>query len=321
MKYTWLKGIDSVVGKRILFSPLNWGMGHVARSIGLIRDLQRNGNKVIVCCDEEQQKVYLRYFPQMECIPHAGYPFNFRGKGHFERDVFFRIFSLFGRYFREQREVDRYIKSYRIDVVIADHRYGFYSRGIPSIFVSHQLHLPLNWYLKPIQWLHAFLVCRFDVVWVPDTTSNQLAGKLSKSFGFKRVVYIGPISRFSQGYNGQRSEKVTVIISGPLCYAHSFVRKIVKEFASKHSLEFIGDSQLTRFMQEEGLMFVPSTDWIACDRLICSAQQIISRSGYSTLMDLYFLKTPAILFATEGQREQEYLLELWEARSVQRTTT
>jgi UDP-N-acetylglucosamine:LPS N-acetylglucosamine transferase len=40
-----------------------------------------------------------------------------------------------------------------------------------------------------------------------------------------------------------------------------------------------------------------------------SAQLIICRSGYSTIMDLHALKCRALLVPTPGQTEQEYLAE------------
>ena len=46
------------------------------------------------------------------------------------------------------------------------------------------------------------------------------------------------------------------------------------------------------------------------DQAILHAEKVISRSGYSTIMDLYFLDCDSELHATNGQREQEYLLHL-----------
>ncbi|MNW08839.1 hypothetical protein D3C71_2056980 [compost metagenome] len=53
------------------------------------------------------------------------------------------------------------------------------------------------------------------------------------------------------------------------------------------------------------------TDWLAADQEIASAETIISRNGYSTLMDLQFLNKKAVLIPTSGQLEQEYLAELY----------
>ena len=43
--------------------------------------------------------------------------------------------------------------------------------------------------------------------------------------------------------------------------------------------------------------------------LILKSKMVISRSGYSSLMDYYFLKNQALLIPTPGQTEQVYLAE------------
>ncbi|WP_158643812.1 glycosyltransferase [Pseudobacter ginsenosidimutans] len=45
----------------------------------------------------------------------------------------------------------------------------------------------------------------------------------------------------------------------------------------------------------------------ALNRLVCKAKLVISRSGYTTVMDLLKTKKRSILVPTPGQAEQEYL--------------
>ena len=51
----------------------------------------------------------------------------------------------------------------------------------------------------------------------------------------------------------------------------------------------------------------PSIDWKQTDSIILQAEKIISRSGYSTIMDLITIQQKAVLVPTPGQTEQEYL--------------
>jgi predicted glycosyltransferase len=46
------------------------------------------------------------------------------------------------------------------------------------------------------------------------------------------------------------------------------------------------------------------------DDLFFESETIISRTGYSTLMDLKILNKKAILYPTKGQKEQEYLAKI-----------
>jgi hypothetical protein len=321
MKQSWFGGIESVHNKRILLSPLNWGMGHVARSIGLIRKLMLNGNKVMVAGDERQLEVFRAYFNEIEVIEHEGYPFKFRGKGQFERDLLFCLSGLIKRLKKERKQVERYVKKHGIDLVVSDHRYGFYSQQVPSVFLSHQLHLPLKWQFKWIQWLHSRLIKRFSCIWVPDHPDHSFAGKLSRADGFDNVSFIGPISRFEGIHPLEKKETTVAIVSGPLEYALSFVKAFQNHDPFGEELVFIGDPSLKQYMTTNSLPFIPSSDWLECDRVICSAKKIISRSGYSTLMDLHFLAASAVLVPTEGQLEQMYLYSLWKKQQAQRTTT
>jgi hypothetical protein len=321
MEQTWLSGIESVRNKRILLSPLNWGMGHVARCIGLVKKLLLNGNTVLVAGDVGQLEVFRMYFHEIETIEHEGYPFKFGGKGHFERDLLLCFPSLVNRLKKEKEEVKLYVKNHAIDLVISDHRYGFYSPDVPSIFLSHQLQLPLKRQFKWVQRVHSRLIKRFSSIWVPDTSNHLFAGKLSSTVGFNHVFFIGPISRFEGIDPVERGEATVAIVSGPLEYARSFVETVQKGQKEGVKLVFIGDPSLVEFMAAKNLLFVPSTDWLKCDRVICAAKKVISRSGYSTLMDLYFLGSSATLMPTEGQLEQQYLYINWCEQQAQRTTT
>ena len=79
--------------KRILFSPLNWGYGHVARSIQIIDELIKNHNTIYIACSESQYNIYLNYFSsnQFTWILHIDYPFNFKGNGYFIKDIFINM--------------------------------------------------------------------------------------------------------------------------------------------------------------------------------------------------------------------------------------
>lgn len=321
MEQSRIGGIESVRNKRILLSPLNWGMGHVARCIGLIKKLHLNGNTVVVAGDVRQIEVFRMYFRDIETIEHAGYPFKFGGKGHFEWDLLFCLPSLLRRLKKEKEEVEVYVKNKAIDLVVSDHRYGFYSLRVPSIFLSHQLHLPVKRPFKWVQRVHFRLVRRFNTIWVPDNPNHVLSGNLSRTEGFEQVRFIGPISRFEGMDSVDKGEVTVAIVSGPLAYAHSFIQTIQNQHTEGEKLVFIGDARLRDYMAANSLLFLPSTDWLKCDQLICAAKKVISRSGYSTLMDLHFLRTSASLVPTEGQLEQLYLYGIWSAHKIQRTTT
>ncbi len=89
---------EFIKNKTILLSPLNWGMGHVARCIPLVHQLIEQENRVVIACNEAQKKIFFNYFPNLDYENHEGYPFKFKGKGYFEKDLLLRLFKLNKRF-------------------------------------------------------------------------------------------------------------------------------------------------------------------------------------------------------------------------------
>ena len=308
---------EEVHNKRILISPLNWGMGHVARCIPLIDQLLKQDNQIIVASDESQLKIFTKYFPNLETVIHEGYPFRFGEKGNFALDLAARFLALNKRLKDELKETEILVKKYSIDLVISDHRYGFRSNDVPSICLCHQLNLPVRALEGWVQRIHHGYLRRFTQIWVPDFHDSHLAGELSKNNVEFNVEYIGPLSRFSR-YKDRPVKDIEelVIISGPLIYGEKFLNQIVSTPRKTSLTVIVSDTLYEKYdkslTDQDKIALLSSKDWLVCDQTIMRAKKIISRSGYSTLMDLHYLGIPYDLSATPGQREQEYLLELWD---------
>ena len=305
---------SEIHSKRILLSPLNWGMGHVSRCISLIDLLLKNENSIVVAASEDQQRVFKLYFPSIEYVQHEGYPFEFGKNGNFGLDLAKQFRPLKRRLKSEMVEVDQLVDSLKIELVISDHRYGFRSEKVPSIILTHQINLPVKWYESWVQKIHHAYLRAFDAVWVPDTADSSLSGQLSHNTVGLKAYYIGVLSRFSlYSPHPEKEGHTVVIVSGPDVYAKQFVQE---QFA----MQRLGEQQFVLIIPPSialsevpsNFTIQPSTDWLACDQTILSASKIISRCGYSTLMDLTILKTPFEITPTPGQREQEYLFQHWQ---------
>ncbi len=304
---------ETINNHTILISPLNWGMGHVARCIPLIHQFLLQNNRVIVACDEDQKKIFHNYFPEIEYENHKGYPFKFNGKGNFGSDLFKSGFKLIKRLKLEKIEVRNIVEKYNVDIVISDHRYGFFTKKCKSIFITHQINLPVSWHSKVIDRIHKKLIQAFDIIWILDTPDSKFAGKLSVNNIFKNAEFIGPRSRFSIYKKEEKIYRTVVVISGPNPYSHQFFEQqlILAQKISSKTI-FIVPKQFSIKNNVEQIEIIESIDWKKSDYILLRAQKIISRSGYSTIMDLEFLKTENELFPTKGQKEQEYLYELFE---------
>lgn len=297
--------LESIHEKKILISCLNWGFGHVSRSIPIIDKLIQQKNSIYFAGSKEQIAIIGSYFQHIHFIEHSDYPFHFSGKGNFGTDLLKSYIPLTKRIKSEQKEVEQYVNDYGIDFVISDHRYGFYSTKVPSICIVHQVYLPLNWYQGIGQIIHHRMLRKFTSLWVPDLANNKFAGKLSAKSSKFKIEYIGPQSRFALYEQREKDLDHVVILSGPLVYAQQLYEQLVSIMPL--GTIYVGSEKIKHNSKAQ---FVSSKDWKRCDEIILRAKQITSRSGYSTVMDLYVLKVDHQLYATPGQVEQEYLKKL-----------
>ena len=156
----------------------------------------------------------------------------------------------------------------------------------------------------------------FSSLWILDTPDSKFAGKLSTNNNFKNAEYIGCYSRFSLYEKTEKVLPLVIIVSGPEPYAKHFFKEQF-ELATKRleKTVFIVPKNYPTKSHSMQIDIFPSIDWKKTDSIILQAEKIISRSGYSTIMDLTVLEAENELFATKGQKEQEYLLKLQESKN------
>jgi predicted glycosyltransferase len=203
---------------------------------------------------------------------------------------------------------------HKIDVVISDNRVGLYNSKVVSVYITHQLAVKTgNWFTSKIaEGIHKYFINKFDECWVPDFRSQTLAGELSHSAIMpKNVKYIGALSRFEKKSNVEKKYDLLIILSGP-----EPQRTILENLLLNDLLSYANKTLLIRglpgnaeniFLNNDSVKII---NHLAADELCLAIQQsdiIISRSGYTTVMDLVKLTKQAILIATPGQPEQEYL--------------
>ncbi|RFC55477.1 glycosyltransferase [Brumimicrobium aurantiacum] len=303
--------IKSIKDSRILLSPLNWGLGHVTRTIPIIKTLLAQNNEVIICCDTQQEDFYRKYFPQLWYIPFEGYPFKFQGKGNWTFDILRNFSSLFLYLKEEKNRVNDLVEKFNPDLIISDQRFGFLSRKVKSIIITHQINLPVpKWNFIGKLW-NKSLLSKFDQIWVPDNQEQGLSGQLSNGLTRKKK-YIGPCSRFEQKHPNEVQEHKydsLYIISGPNPYNSHLLELVLKkeERLKGKSAIILPETLKIEQLESSNLDIYSDLNHDDFSNLINSSKQVISRAGYSTIMDLIALKKEAILIPTPGQVEQIYL--------------
>lgn len=286
--------------ERILFACLNWGSGHAARSISLLKQLSDQGNELFICCNAAQKAIFSAYEITAVYIMEEGFQFRFKGDGNFTFEMR-RNAWRFSRWIKEEhKQTEKLVGEYRISLVLSDHCYGFRSNTVKSVFITHQVSLPpkAGWIA---QCIHRKWMNRFSEIWIMDDEQKRLAGVLSTSV--PKSTYIGFYSRFQGQELSLIPHKIVGIVSGPEPYSMQFFYWILSQYGSQ-DLTLVSPKL---YADVPDNVTVVINDWRNADAAIASAETIISRNGYSTLMDLQFLKKKSVLVPTPGQLEQEYL--------------
>jgi len=202
------------------------------------------------------------------------------------------------------------------DLVISDNRYGLYHTTIPAVFITHQLLIKSpwgKWSERLLQKRNYKYINRFTACWVPDEEGdNNLAGELShpKNKPGIPVHYTGSLSRFKKTGADEKPGHLLFILSGP-----EPQRTILENIIIRDIAHYPGSATIVRGLPAAANI-IPSTNTIklynhlsadALNKEMDKAEYIISRSGYSTIMDLSGWKKKSILIPTPGQTEQEYL--------------
>ncbi|MBC9797415.1 glycosyltransferase [Sinomicrobium weinanense] len=297
---------------RILVAPLNWGLGHATRCIPVIRALQENGFSPVIASDGIALELLKKEFPGVESIYLPSYQIEYAREGkYFKLKMIWDSPKMIKAIRREKRLIKKIVKERQIDGIISDNRLGVYHKKIPSVFITHQLNVltgSTSWLSSKV---HRKFIRKFDQCWIPDAEGKpNLSGKLGH---LKKenipVKYIGPLSRL-QKKELEIVYDLAIILSGPEPQRTLLENKILKEIQNYHgTILFVrGEIENTQNIQKKGNTTI--YNFMRSEELETALNQsalVLSRSGYTTIMDLVNLRKKAFFIPTPGQYEQEYL--------------
>jgi hypothetical protein len=302
-------------GKKWLVAPLDWGLGHATRCIPIIRALLKNNCPVWLAGEKHQEVLLRKEFPSLPFLPLDGYRVQYARSG-----TSLKILSQVPKILSAIRNENKWLKTqvdrYGFDVVLSDNRYGLYHPGVHSIFLTHQLSIQSPWgswseiFLQ--KWNYHYLN-RFDECWIPDEAgTNNLAGALShpEKLPAIPVSYIGWLSRFEKKPVTEKKGHLLILISGPEPGRTNFENMVVNQVA-----HYPGTATLVRGLPGAEDILPSSAairiyNHLSSDLLneeMAHGEMVISRCGYSTVMDLAVMEKKSILVPTPEQTEQEYL--------------
>lgn len=302
---------------RILVAPLDWGLGHATRCIPVIYELLKLDAEVWIAGEKAQEILLKNEFPELSFLPLKGYRVRYgASRAGLLRSLFFQLPRILKMIRQENRWLQEMVNTHQFDAVISDNRFGLHHVSITSVFITHQLRIktPLpRWMENIIQRFNYRHINQFTECWVPDD-ENVLAGELSHPATMPAIPvhYTGILSRFEKAGILPVKKHLFIALSGPEPQRTLLENKIINEIS-----HYPGTATVVRGLPGANAL-IPSTNDIrfynhlpaaAMSKEMEKADYVISRSGYSTIMDVISLGKKAIWIPTPGQPEQEYLAE------------
>jgi len=301
---------------KVLVAPLDWGLGHATRCVPLIKTLKQAQCHVYVAGNPTALKLLKQEVTGVEYLPLDGYNIRYSSKRNMAWKILQQIPKIILTIYKEHRWLQNIVTTHHINLIFSDNRYGLYHKDATSIFITHQLRIkaPFGWLESVIQKINYRFINRFDACWVPDYKGTlNIAGILShpEQLPAIPVKYIGPLSRL-EALNVQVSipYKWLILLSGPEPQ-RSMLEDLLMQVINTVQYPVL----LVRGLPLEStelavpphckvINHVPAKD---LQLLFAQSEYIISRSGYTTVMEILALQKKSILIPTPGQTEQEYL--------------
>jgi len=297
---------------RILVAPLDWGLGHAVRCIPIIRQILADGHQVLLAVTPSTKPILQKAFPELPLIdiPAYGVRYPFR---NMLANAVVQTPHMLKTALQEYCAVKAIVRNHGIDAILSDNRVGCFSRDLPSVYLTHQYTILIpNRILRAFgNWCHRRVIDQFSCLWIPDRGDQFALGpSMSRVSPKKHPHYLGWLSEAKPAPD-ENDLKATFILSGPEPQRTLLEKRILAEaqkipgpfalvrgITTQHPID--GKPQSIRIVHD-------LADRTTIQDLVNRSEVIVSRSGYTTLMDLAFWRKPALLIPTPGQYEQIHL--------------
>jgi UDP-N-acetylglucosamine:LPS N-acetylglucosamine transferase len=306
---------EEIHHRKIFIAALDWGLGHCGRMIPLIEQLLEQQNEIIFGGTPTQKCFFSQESLDITFIDFPGYEFDIPTK-NWEWHFLKQLPKLNKVLKKEHALLEEVVEQWNIDLVISDHRYGLYHSSVHSIFTTHQMTLPAATGKQLINNIHHKKIAKFDDVWTIDHSDNSLAGNLSLPIPGINSNYIGSLSR-CQLKEAEIKYKAICIVSGPEPHKGIFF-ELMKELCLQLNIPILmisANPEEDLDFHIKNLHILSHVNSTKLNALINQSEWVISRSGFTTVMDVMQLKKKSVLIPTPGQGEQEYLGKFHAERS------
>jgi hypothetical protein len=289
--------------------------------IPLAKKLREMNNNIIIGTGDRNLALFQNEFPELTYISFPGFRPGYSRFLPPYLSILMKTPLLLFHIFREHFMLKKIIRKHNIDIVISDNRFGLWNRNVMTVYVTHMPLIPLP---KPLRFLefigiflHRNIIKRYSFCFIPDLPGElNVSGRLSHGLKLTdNVRYIGILSRFEASLSSTAKKQMkyaTVILSGPEpqreILRHKLIARLKNEDFKTVILEGKPGKKIDNYISGN-ITFYNHLPAQEMRDLINGSDLVLTRSGYTTIMELISLKCSALLIPTPGQTEQEYLAE------------
>jgi len=304
---------------KTLFAVCSWGLGHATRDIPLMRGiLKAKHSLTIVASGRSLELLKGELGDRCQYVSISDYSSVYSRKD-FSVAKFLGYFPFYiDEIVKEHIKIKRLVRKEKYERIISDSRFGVYDKKIPSYFIFHQLRFISPARIKLFEMAterfnYSFSKENFSMFLVPDDKKNLLSGDLSHNLRYFRddkVEYLGIISDLKKREVKQDIDYF-ISLSGPEPERTVLEKIILKQASSLKGKVVIAlgrpEDQRNRTLNH--LRIFGYLGRKKQEEIMNRAKLVITRSGYTTLMELVALNKKALLVPTPGQTEQVYLAD------------
>jgi uncharacterized protein (TIGR00661 family) len=314
---------NNLNNKKILFAISSLGLGHATRELALINKLLKNNTIHILSTggalnylkkeiNKEKKVYYYDYkdYPPLERGRKLKYLYNLLIDSQTTKKMIKQ----------ENIYINNLINEKKIDVIISDGKYGSYSNKIPSFLITHQISFALPkpfFILKPyIDYQNISLISKFSKTLILDNEKieDSYAGLLSHPKKLNNDIlkheYIGIMSSYEYIDNSKNVDYLFMISGYLMEHKDSFINKLIEQAKKIDGKKIFALGDMTKnehYYLNDKIEIYSHISGKLKQELFNSSSIIISRSGYSTIMDLIEHDKHAVIIPTFNQNEQIYL--------------
>lgn len=305
---------------KVCFGVSDTGLGHATRSLPLIKGILSKGHKVYVLSGGRSLN-YLKneLGDQIEAyIEQEGLPLSqlYEQNGFDVSKVAKKLPNLIYDSMKEHSDFLKVDKKFGFDVIISDSRLGIYNRKKPSYFIVHHIRMPLIRNNDSSKLISEFVIfaaiMNFKKILIPDFEKHGMAGDYTHNFKFLKDSFISYLGVLSTLKKKKTKDKVNVFfsVSGPEPQRTVLEKKVLnslKYLKNGSVVVTLGKPELNSVKKIGNATIYSHMGRKQQELTMNSADVVVTRAGYTTLMELFELGKKALIIPTKNQPEHEYL--------------